>query len=362
MWGSVRHNKRERTDRAASVHWRSFCFSVLLSCCSSQLLLCMDSYGVIRALGRSWDWQWSPVLDTSLLARRAGSSALDVYWPVSVMDDKLMCLILSDAKRYPTAGKRSSQNLQSVALQLPFLGMHQPIAQTEELHARHSLLWYNDLDGGHSTASRWYTSKQEVEQDKLILTLFQRSAKHDFLVRALDLATMFFKRKSLELAIQMAEYEKKETLVGRLRMLLEVKFPKGSLRAATDEEGVAGFEQMHDGASSSAAAAAAPSRRGKLQRPAVSFEEAAAANARGDSDDEGEAEFLPTASSLKSSLKRKSEDHTPSFSSGSLAIKPGQKVQSANVTGKPKPAVSSSQAATQGSTQPSPKKNPFANK
>ena len=238
------------------------------------------------------------------------------------------------------------------------------------MHARHSLLWYNDVDGGHATVSRWYTSKQEVEQDKLILTLFQRAAKNDFLVRALDLATMFFKRKSLELALQMAEYEKKDTLVGRLRMLLEVKFPKGSMRPAQDEDGVAGFVEMKDFSSSAAAAASSSSRKGKLQRPAgsVSFEEAALANARGDSDDEGEAEFMPSAasagSSLKSSLKRKATDDstpaaTPSFSSGSLALKPGQRVQSANVTGKPRTATP---AASQAASQASPKKNPFANK
>ena len=334
------------------------------------MLLCMDSYGVIRALGRSWDWQWTPVLDTSLLKSKSGGSLTDVYWPVSVMDDKLMCLVLSDGRRVPTASRKAAQSLQSVSLQMPFMGLDQPVNKHEEQHARQSLLWFN-AEGGLSTVSHFYSSKQEVEQDKLVLALFQRASKGDFLARALDLATMLYKRKSLEVAIQMAEFEKKEALVARLRMLLAVKFPKVRPGAELDEAGISGFIDLDSSSSSSGAAAAASGPKRKLQRPAVSFEEAAEQNARGDEEDEGEAEYAPTAlgAAGKSSLKRKAGDLAPSssppasnpFSSGSLALKAGQKVQSANVTHKAKPSSASSTAGTQ--PPPSPKKgNPFANK
>jgi len=270
----------------------------------------MDSFGVIRALGRSWDWAWTPVFDSALLKNlKSGSAsggALDVVWPVSVMEDKLMCLLLSDGRRHPTAGKRSAQSLQTVQLQLPFLGLDQPVPQHEELHARHSLLWFNDVDGGHLTASRFYSSKQEVAQDKLVLALFQRAAKGDFLARTLDLATMLYKKKSLEVATQMAVFEKKTALVSRLHMLLSVKFPA---RAAADEDddGIAAFL---DGSSSGGAAAAAASTgpRRKLIRPggAVSFADAAEENARGDADD-GEAEYEFGASGPRSSMKAGSQ-------------------------------------------------------
>ena len=321
------------------------------------MLLCMDSFGVIRALGRSWDWAWTPVFDSALLKNSKSGSAsggsLDVVWPVSVMEDKLMCLLLADGRRHPTAGKRSAQSLQTVQLQLPFLGLDQPVPQHEEMHARHSLLWFNDVDGGHLTASRFYSSKQEVAQDKLVLALFQRAAKGDFLARALDLATMLYKKKSLEVATQMAVFEKKTALVSRLHMLLSVKFPA---RAAADEDddGIAAFL---DGSNGAAAAASSGPRR-KLIRPggAVSFADAAEENARGDADD-GEAEYdFGSSSGPRSSMKAGSQSPGAAaaapapFSSGSLSIRAGQKVQSANVKTK---------VAT---TQPSPMKNPFANK
>jgi len=296
------------------------------------VLMSMDSYGVLRALSRSWggaSGTWTPVLESHALRGTNGVGANDSHWPVSVHGETLMALVLREGKKHPAAGKKASTLLVSVPLQLPFLALDTAVAQHEEQHARHCILWHNDLDGPQGTASRYYSSRQEVEMDKLVLALFQRAAKGDYLARALDLATMLHKKKSLEVARDMATFEKKTTLVQRLQVLFSVKFPPQAAGRDDDDEGVARFLDLDgNAAGSSGAAAAASGPKRKLIRPAGSgrmdLDEVARENARANDEDEGEGVYVPSAAAAPAS--------SPFASGASLAQK--QKVQSANV--KPK--------------------------
>lgn len=320
------------------------------------MLLTMDSHGVIRALSRNWDFQWTPVLDTSLL-KKPGSS--DSYWPIGSVDDKLQCVLLRGGARYPQVFPRPQ--LQAVSMQLPFLDLanENRVASSEEQHARAALLWYDPAHGGMNTASRWFTAKQETVQDKVILGLFQKACSLDRSSRALDLCTMLHKKKALEIASQLATLEKKPELVKRIAVLMSVKFPtvaptaSGAAAAAgrrggDDDEGLSSFL---DGPSSSAAPA---SKKGTLRRPAVSFDDAEMENVRGTTDD-GEAEY-EFGGRKASSLKRKEAPGSPSAStpansfSSSLSRKT---VPSANV--KAKVGGLSQTSASQGT-------NPFAKK
>lgn len=314
----------------------------------------MDSFGVIRGLARSWDWQWTPILDTNLL-KKAGST--DSYWPVSLIDDKLMCVLLKGGARFPPVQPRPA--LQSVSMQLPFLDLmnENRIALAEENHARFSLLWYNDDHGGMATSSRFFTSKQETIQDKTILNLFQKACSLDRHSKALDLCTMLHKKKAVEIAIQIATHAKKTALVSRITMLLQVKFPAvqpGSNNKRHDDD--EGLSNYLDAPSSSSA----PSKRGTLRRPAVSFDDAEEENKHGNEDGEEEYDFGGSGSSTqKSSLKRKSFDEAPSSTplaslTTSLNVK---SFTSANV--KPKSATATPAASQTTST---PGSNPFARK
>jgi hypothetical protein len=327
--------------------------------CPSQMLLTMDSHGVIRALSRNWSFQWTPVLDTNLL-KKPGSS--DNYWPIGSVDDKLQCVLLRGGARYPTVFPRPQ--LQAIPMQLPFLDVQNEnrVAHAEEQHARAALLWYNNEHGGMNTSSRWFTAKQETVQDKVILGLFQKACSLDRSSRALDLCTMLHKKKALEIASQLATLEKKPELVKRIAVLLSVKFPNvpapsaggssNGRRLADDDEGLSSFLD---------AAPAAASKKGTLRRPAVSWEDAEMENVRGvDDDGEAEYEFAGGASSSqgskKASLKRKDAPSSPSSTPlNSLSSSLNRKsVVSANVKTKVTPSqsqVSSSQAT-----------NPFAKK
>jgi chromosome transmission fidelity protein 4 len=305
------------------------------------MLLSMDSYGVLRALSRSWGGAgvWTPVLETHGLRGAPGIGAMDSHWPVSVHGETLMAVLLPDGKKHPTAGKRSATQLISVPMHLPFLALDNPVAQHEEQHARHAILWHNDLDGPQNTASRWYSSKQEVEQDKLVLALFQRAAKGDFLARALDLATMLYKKKSLEVARDMATFEKKTALVSRLTMLLSVKFPAVAPRIDDDEGGVAAFLDLDGNSGSGAAAAGSSGPRRKLVRPTASdLDDAVAANARAADEDDGEEDYF--AASKKGILKPSSQAPAASPFSSGASLSQKQKVQSANVKPKAPGALS----------------------
>jgi chromosome transmission fidelity protein 4 len=312
-------------------------------------VLSMDSYGVLRALARNWGAEWTPVMETHSLRGSPGVGALDSHWPVSVLGETLMCLLLPDGKKFPTAGKKSAQSLQSVVLQLPFLALEQPVAQHEEQHARHALMKHKWLEAGDDgrglgTVSKYYSSAEEVEQDKLVLALFQRAIKSDFLARALDLATMLYKKKSLEVATQMANHEQKKALVGRLNLLMQVKFIQAEERARVaklsnqaEEEGIISFLDLDAAAASGGIGVnSSIKKRGKLIRPGggVSFDEAEVTNRRMADEDDGEAEY-EIGSQPKGILKQsQSNVNANPFSSGALSQR--STVQSANV--KPKNA------------------------
>lgn len=313
------------------------------------MLLCMDSFGVIRALARSWDWQWTPILDTNLL-KKPGST--DNYWPVTMSNDSLMCVLLKNGSRMPPVQPRPMP--QAITMQLPFLDVanENRVSLAEENHARSALLWYNDDLGGMSTVSRYYTSKQETAQDKLILGLFQKACSLDRSLRALDLCTMLYKKKAVEIAAQIATHAKKTALASRITMLLKVKFPAVAPGAAARRDDDEGLSSFLDGP------AEPKSRRGTLRRPAVSFEDAEEEN-RSSLLDDGEAEYeLGGASSgLKSSLKRKHDDDAPAASplAGLASSLSSRNVTSANVKPKGPPAASQTPASQPGT-------NPFARK
>ena len=323
-----------------------------------QMLLTMDSHGVIRALSKNWSFQWTPVLDTNLL-KKPGSS--DNYWPIGSVDDKLQCVLLRGGARFPTVSPRPQ--LQAIPMQLPFLDVHNEnrVAHAEEQHARAALLWYNNEHGGMNTASRWFTAKQETVQDKVILGLFQKALSLDRSSRALDLCTMLHKKKALEIASQLATLEKKQELVKRIAVLLSVKFPNIPAPAAGSNARRVGGDD-DEGLSSFLDTPAAPSsKKGTLRRPAVSWEDAEMENVRGvDDDGEAEYEFSGGAASSqgnkKATLKRKDAPSSPSSTPlNSLASSLNRKsVVSANVKAKvnlTQTQVSSSQAT-----------NPFAKK
>lgn len=55
---------------------------------------------------QSYGWQWTPILDTAALKR----NKLDAYWPVGVLESKLMYTLLK-VRTYPGAACLSAIRL-----------------------------------------------------------------------------------------------------------------------------------------------------------------------------------------------------------------------------------------------------------
>jgi len=65
-------------------------------------LTVMDSGGMLSMLNKSAGWQWTPMLDT--LGKKKSED--DSFWPVSVLDGKLLCVPLKGGHEHPDATRR----------------------------------------------------------------------------------------------------------------------------------------------------------------------------------------------------------------------------------------------------------------
>lgn len=81
------------------------------------MLLTMDSAGLFRLHSRMWEGRWTPVLDTA--AKAGAGSRSDVYWPVAVADNGVLCAVLK--VRVGQAGTLLSLLILTLLFGLPLL-------------------------------------------------------------------------------------------------------------------------------------------------------------------------------------------------------------------------------------------------
>lgn len=65
-------------------------------------LTVMDSGGMLSMLNKLAGWQWTPMLDT--LGKKKSDD--DSFWPVTVLDGKLLCVPLKGGHEHPDATRR----------------------------------------------------------------------------------------------------------------------------------------------------------------------------------------------------------------------------------------------------------------
>ena len=75
----------------------------------------MDSLGMLSVLNNTHGWHWSPILDTN----ERKKSKEDHFWPVTVMNGKLVCVPLKGGNEYPDAARRPITS--SLALKVPLV-------------------------------------------------------------------------------------------------------------------------------------------------------------------------------------------------------------------------------------------------
>lgn len=190
-----------------------------LSYSDSNLLLTKDSAGVVRCLSKHLNG-WAPILDLAAYKREFQKSG--TYWPVSMVEDKLMVAICkSSRKPYP---KTTLPLLTDMDLKMPFLNTGKDSAKKEELMARNTLLLHE--------RTTVLTIKQRQKLDKEVILLMKSAIQQDKTVRALDLATSLRTVKSLEIAVTLANHMKKPHLAERLNILLQALRRASMKRAA----------------------------------------------------------------------------------------------------------------------------------
>ncbi|KAH9942276.1 uncharacterized protein BXZ73DRAFT_87916 [Epithele typhae] len=163
-----------------------------------------DSAGILNTMPRfriPLSATWMRVLDTNRLERREGKD--ESYWPVGVVGENFMCLILKGRQVHPSFPRPLIQDL---PIRLPFKRTEPKEAPLEEQFARESMLLDIIRDGlGEELTSDSLTSR-ELALDKVLIQLIQHACKTDRLARALDLTRMLHLLPSFDSAIKIAGF------------------------------------------------------------------------------------------------------------------------------------------------------------
>ena len=206
-----------------------------LGCSDRGLVLSMDSAGVLRGLSHEWGGQWVPVLDV------AAKGGKDVYWPVGLIEDKLMCALCKGGQKVPNTLNRPV--LMAVELHLPFVITDSHTQ--EEQHARTHLLHYQSHLHTYLTSSTPSSSsstptpstfhynpspREQAALDKVLIPLFHLAVSADQGHRAVDLASRLSLLKSMEICYTLANQGRRVALAGRVGLLM------GARRKEKEEE------------------------------------------------------------------------------------------------------------------------------
>jgi len=192
-----------------------------------------DSEGVGRILVRHLDYQWIPVIDTSYQNRNKDGDSIsnqfnDVsYWAVGMTEKHLLCVILKGSDHYLQFQKPI---VSEINLQVPLLQLETQDGMLEERIYRTNLFVNikrdknNDIIDDDVEDSKY--AKEDLEIDKLLLTLIMNSCKEGNIQRALDLTSSLRLIASVEKAVLIAVRFHLSSLAERIQLIQEAKYAK----------------------------------------------------------------------------------------------------------------------------------------
>ncbi|POW21078.1 hypothetical protein PSHT_02812 [Puccinia striiformis] len=165
---------------------------------------CYDSAGVLSFLDkarRPRQGRWVPMLATASLKTEGQFDR--VYWPVSVTDSELSCIIIKGGETQPTI---PAPMMQQVSLQMPLLEQDSPQGQLEESYLRAQL------------------SVNQLELEKRVLKLIESCCKAEpepTLQKALDYSTYLKNMNTLEASMKICKFFNLAGLQERISKLKE---------------------------------------------------------------------------------------------------------------------------------------------
>ncbi|KAI9623233.1 hypothetical protein H4Q26_014729 [Puccinia striiformis f. sp. tritici PST-130] len=185
---------------------------------------CYDSAGVLSFLDkarRPRQGRWVPMLATASLKTEGQFDR--VYWPVSVTDSELSCIIIKGGETQPTI---PAPMMQQVSLQMPLLEQDSPQGQLEESYLRGSLTYQHqtDLANPEDTSLAAQLSVNQLELEKQVLKLIESCCKAEpepTLQKALDYSTYLKNMNTLEASMKICKFFNLAGLQERISKLKE---------------------------------------------------------------------------------------------------------------------------------------------
>ena len=204
--------EKQQTVKTGTVALTPKSTLVWLCYSDTNLLLTKDSAGVVRCLSTHLNG-WAPILD--LAAYKRNHQKQGCYWPVSMVEDKLMVAICKRrSKPFPVVNPLPL--LTDMDFKIPLLNTEkQNSSKKEEEFARKNLLIHE--------RTPVLTNNQKQKLDKELILMMKLAIDQHKTVRALDLATSLQTAKSLGIAVTLANHMKEPHLAERLNMLLQAK-------------------------------------------------------------------------------------------------------------------------------------------
>ncbi|KDN45737.1 hypothetical protein K437DRAFT_274137 [Tilletiaria anomala UBC 951] len=182
-----------------------------------------DSRGVLSVLDGSRSGpnaKWVPSLDVRSMPEAPSTAELK-YWPVSVVSNKLLVIMLKGAMTMPDAAA-ARPLVQELDLALPVLDNTSPTSRHEEAWLRQALL-ASMVRSRPPALLDAELNPDAIEQnaDKALLQLIQLSCKSDKHKKAIDAARELHTTRTLDAALKIAQYFGLASLADRMEGLRE---------------------------------------------------------------------------------------------------------------------------------------------
>lgn len=185
-----------------------------------------DSSSVLRVLQRQRrpdQGCWVPVFDGKLYAAR--EQRTEKYWPVGVLRDRLMCVVLRGTNSYPFFPRPP---VKDIPLELPLLSMSTEAGKLEEEILRINTVNLHEKDEAEATnTEEEYSdlfSEADTNMDIALLKLINIACKSEKISRALDLTYILHSTESIDKAIKIASFHRYTSLAEKMTNIKVERF------------------------------------------------------------------------------------------------------------------------------------------
>ncbi|GAN07973.1 chromosome segregation protein [Mucor ambiguus] len=185
-----------------------------------------DSAGILRLLyhqRRPFQSRWMPVFDSRAYA--AANQRTETYWPVGVLRDRLMCVVLRGANTYPFFPRPP---VKDISLQLPLLEQSTEVGQLEESVLRIQACNAHEKDEAEATNTEEdYAdtfTEADSDMDVALLKLINIACKTEKVSKALDMTYILHSPESIDKAIKIAIHYRYTSLAEKMTSIKQAKF------------------------------------------------------------------------------------------------------------------------------------------